>query len=170
MKILLLALLLVPSIALAKQKPKLADYNLVAKMTYHAPHVKDLREGRTDLFYDGDYTCTPGDEHHAPDCRTYDGWLLETQASFTDIFLADGRRIIIGGDGTSWCTAELCKQTSNVEILNKRDLPKIPPDPSITHSPMLEDMMPPKDGGTVEFRYRLLSSDEIEIMPRNLKK
>jgi len=92
---LLIVLLLAGSASLAKTK-----YDHIGKMVYHSPVVKNLLEGRTDLYYDdnfyGDsYICTPGDEHHAPDCRKQIDWLLVVKESYVDVILDDGKTLIV---------------------------------------------------------------------------
>jgi hypothetical protein len=67
-------------------------YDHTAKVTYRAEqkHLKYLLEGRDDLYYDDSYygdnwICTPGDEHHAPDCRKSQDWYVyevDRRASF----------------------------------------------------------------------------------------
>jgi hypothetical protein len=182
--------LLISSLAFAKHKPKPAPvYDHVATMTYHAAHYKYLLEGRTDIFYDGDYECTPGDEHHAPTCATHFDWMIETQKEFKEINLDDGRRVIVGGDGTSWCTSERCTPTSNVWIANPSDLPEPPREvidenpPGVSpevarilneareknRDPRLTPPAPFKDGGTFEFHYRLLEKGNIEVKPKENK-
>jgi hypothetical protein len=78
-------------------KPK---YDHIGKMIYHAAELKYLLEGRTDLYYDdnfyGDrYICTPGDEHHAPDCRKDVDWYATVKPSWTEIVLDDGTKVNI---------------------------------------------------------------------------
>lgn len=70
-----------------------AKYNHVGKVEYHPPQTRDLLAGRTDLFYDGDYICTPGDEHHAPDCRK-NWWVIDAQG-YKTITLDDGTQILV---------------------------------------------------------------------------
>jgi hypothetical protein len=190
MKWVIISVLLISSLAFAKHKPKPAPvYDHVATMIYHAAQFKYLLEGRTDIFYDDEHECTPGDEHHAPTCRTHSDWTIETQKEFKEINLDDGRRVILDGDAMSWCTSERCTPTSNVWIANPSDLPDLPREiidenpPGISpevarilnearhknDDPRLTPPAPLKDGGTVEFHYRLLVKEDIEVKPREIK-
>jgi hypothetical protein len=86
--ILLLALLPVAPAAYARTK-----YDRSGKVEYHPRQMRDLLAGRTDLFYDGDYVCTPGDEHHAPDCRK-NWWVIDAEG-YRSVTLDDGTQILV---------------------------------------------------------------------------
>lgn len=187
--IIFLLLISSPCFAKHKPKPKPISFDHVGTVTYHAAHVKYLLEGRTDIFHDGEYECTPGDEHHAPDCRTFTDWNIVTRKEFTEISLDDGRRVILGGDETSWCTAERCQPTSKVLIANPSDLPELPKEiidenpphisPDVarvlnearhkTDTPLTTPPAPFKDGGTVEFHYGFLDTGDLVVKPKESK-
>jgi len=90
----LAALLLVSTSAFPKKKPKLV-FDHVGKMTNHGPKMRYLLEGRTDLYEDDEYICTPGDEHHAPTCRTYIDWFTVEKVGYVEILLDDGSIMIV---------------------------------------------------------------------------
>lgn len=85
---LLILVALIASCAQAKKK-----YDHLGKVEYHPPQQRDLLAGRTDLFYDGDYICTPGDEHHAPDCRK-NWWVIDAEG-YRKITLDDGTQFLV---------------------------------------------------------------------------
>ena len=70
-------------------------YDHSGTMEYQAGKVKNLIEGRTDLYYAGDYICTPGSEHYAPDCRKSTEWWVTEEESYTSVILDDGTTIIV---------------------------------------------------------------------------
>jgi len=89
----LVFLLLLTSPASARKKPPLSYHE--ATVAYHGPRMRNLLEGRADLFYDGDYVCTPGSEHYAPDCRkTVDWWVTESE-SYAEVVLEDHTILIV---------------------------------------------------------------------------
>ncbi len=91
------------SAAFAKKKPRII-YDHTATMTYHGPNVKNLLDGRTDLYYAGDYTCRPGSEHYAPDCRLSTDWYITVAVSYIEIRLEDNTEIAV----TTWpCDPEI---------------------------------------------------------------
>jgi hypothetical protein len=75
---------------LAQAKTK---YDHWGKAEHHSSQSRYLLAGRTDLFYSGDYTCIPGDEHHAPDCRQ-DWWVIDA-LGYTNVALEDGTQIVV---------------------------------------------------------------------------
>jgi hypothetical protein len=100
--------------------------------------MRDLTAGRTDLYHSGEYTCTPGTEHYAPDCRKAQGWFVR-EGERIDATLEDGTVVAVDwGDATTEVFQTL---------MIKRKL--------VT-------------GGTLEFEYRLRhrrasGPDEINI-------
>jgi hypothetical protein len=86
----LLMLMLAPSATAKKSK-----YNHAATMTHHGAKVTSLIEGRKDLYYSGDYICTPGSDQYAPDCRLQSDWFVVDAVSYDDVLLEDGSQIII---------------------------------------------------------------------------
>jgi len=123
MKILLalsLAIISLASSALAKEK---YDHTGTVVYTQHTYDVKMryMLEGRTDVYYidahgttlsgreDTDnWECVPGDEHHAPDCRTTEGWTtkqVNSTPSMALFVLEDGKRLV--------ATTELCAGNFN---------------------------------------------------------
>jgi len=87
------AALLVPSAQADK-------YNHIGTLESHAPKMKDLIEGRTDLYYAGEYICTPGSEHYAPDCRKITDWFVKTRDGYTTFTLDDGT-VLVNTDSDS---------------------------------------------------------------------
>jgi hypothetical protein len=90
----LAVLLLVSTSAFPKKKPNLV-FDHVGKMTNHDPQMRYLLEGRTDLYEDDEYICTPGDEHHAPTCLTYVDWFVPEKTGYVEILLDDGSIMIV---------------------------------------------------------------------------
>jgi hypothetical protein len=91
--ILLTVIFLAAQFALAKDK-----YDHIGRIDFYPGTVKYLLEGRTDLHYAGDYTCTPGTDNYAPDCRKAEDWYQTTAHSFTFITLEDGTTIRVSED------------------------------------------------------------------------
>lgn len=95
-----LALLLVGGASLQSQAlaptlwtPEQKKFNHVGKMEFQPGVLIDELKGRNDLWYDGEYICIPGDEHHAPTCKKRTEWwhyALEPKTIFT---LEDGKRM-----------------------------------------------------------------------------
>ena len=84
---------LLVSPASARKKQPLSYHE--ATVAYHGPRMRNLIEGRTDLYYSGDYVCTPGSEHYAPDCRkTTDWWITESE-SYAEVVLEDHTILIV---------------------------------------------------------------------------
>lgn len=86
-------LLLVSTNAFCKKKPKPVEH--IGQMTYHAETFHSLLEGRSDLFEDGDYVCLPGDEHHAPTCKTRADWIVTDAFGYVEIKLDDGSTVVV---------------------------------------------------------------------------
>jgi hypothetical protein len=166
----LLLILLCDLLCFAKPK-----YDHTAKVTYRAEqkHLKYLLEGRDDLYYDDSYygdswVCTPGDEHHAPDCRKSQDWYVYEidRAASVKLVLDDGRSITFianheaGISGTGWlhpnCDPEPCDS-------------KFPKIANIWH--LFDDYYLAGEEKDVEFdvSYRLVKTGDIEIKPRPRK-
>lgn len=165
---LVVTLLLLSSLCFAKHKPKVI-YDHVAKITYHAPqkHLKDLLEGRTDLFYDSnfygdDYVCTPGDEHHSPDCRKRQDWYVGVvdQPASIALVLDDGRSIVLVADSfAGWkkmlCGPAPCDTGKPPSVANLDEL--------------IQGYYLGKEDTVFQIRYRLLEAGDVEIKPSSLK-
>lgn len=82
----------------AKKKPA-NDH--VGKAVYHELKLENqLAHYDPDkLYHVGDYICTPGTEHYAPDCRTSTDWFVKTQSPYAEITLDDGRKAIVPFEG-----------------------------------------------------------------------
>ena len=94
MKNLVFVILLLVSInAFCKKKPKPVEH--IGRMTYHAEKFHSLLEGRADLFEDGDYVCLPGDEHHAPTCKTRADWIVTDAFGYIEIKLDDDSTVVV---------------------------------------------------------------------------
>jgi hypothetical protein len=177
MKILPVVLLVIATLAaspaLAKKKPPVS-YDHTATMTYHDSKVRNLLDGRTDLYYSGDYTCTPGSEHFAPDCRLYRDWFHTDVVSYIEIVLENGETIVV--------TDSVCEAPADCQKLEAWDHEKV----QTTLRRTFEDMQNPirefvmeweardrsrperqplKDGAKKTFHYHLLLPGIIEIDP-----
>jgi hypothetical protein len=91
---------LVSSAAFAQQAltptlytPDAKKYDHVGKMVYYPGKMKNLLEGRNDVYHAGDYDCLPGDEHNAPDCRKLIEWKVWEQKPKTVFTLEDGKTL-----------------------------------------------------------------------------
>jgi|SRR5580704_77881 hypothetical protein len=74
-------------------------YKLVGQMEKHPDSApKDLLGGMQDLYYSGEYVCMPGSEHHAPDCRKPEDWVV-TDVGTTTITLQDGTTFEVESNG-----------------------------------------------------------------------
>jgi hypothetical protein len=113
--LLAVAMFAVPS-AFAKKKPSVS-YDHTATMTYHDSKVRNLLDGRTDLYYVGEYTCTPGSEHFAPDCRLYRDWFHTDVVSYIEIALEDGETIVV--------TDSVCEAPADCRKLEPWDHEKV---------------------------------------------
>lgn len=165
-----LAVFLLFSDLLCFARPK---YDHTAKVTYRAEqkHLKYLLEGRDDLYYDDSYygdnwICTPGDEHHAPDCRKSQDWYVYEvdRRGSVALVLDDGRSMTLVADpevanpNAGWlhpkCAPEPCDSKS----------PKIA---NIWH--LFDDYYLGEKDAEFEVSYRLLKTGEIEIKPKPRK-
>jgi hypothetical protein len=178
--------------AFAKKKPRLI-YDHTATMVYHAAKVRNLIEGRTDLYHAGEYTCTPGDEHYAPDCRTYTDWFVTEAVSYTEITLDDGTEIVVtDSPSLCWCDHHSCEPEETktldgdcrkrepwdhdkIRLVVRRDvenignpLLKIASDWTRSKEDIRGKLEFLKDGAKETFRYSLLQGGEIEIDPVDL--
>jgi hypothetical protein len=101
--------------------------------------MRDLTAGRTDLYHSGEYTCTPGTEHYAPDCRKAQGW-----------FVREGERIDATLEDGTVVAVEWSDPTTSVfqTLMIKRNL--------VT-------------GGTLDFEYRLRRRRGFDLDEINIK-
>lgn len=151
----LVALLLVSTRAFCKKKPKLL-FNHVGQMVNHAPKMRYLLEGRTDLFEDDEYICTPGDEHHAPTCQKFVDWWVADAVAYTEFKLDDGSTVIVTNNPSGFEDHEPWKHDKTTITLRftvddlKHPLSQLALDWD-TEDPMT----PLPDGATRTFHYAL---------------
>lgn len=183
--ILLVILLLVSNSGFAKKKPKSQPvYDHVGHIAYHPGTFHDLLEGRNDLFYDGDYTCTPGTEHYAPDCRKHTDWVVTEMIAYNEVSLDDGSILIIPlpsrnavcmsdavtkfyGMANHKKCEEPWQHTEKTTVLQSGD----PLSSQLLGAAASWERRHPKPAGSTmsaEFRYAVNRSAEIQIDPKDM--
>jgi hypothetical protein len=96
--------------------PDAKKYDHVGKMVYYPGKMKNLLEGRNDVYHAGDYDCLPGDEHNAPDCRKFTDWMVWEQKTKTAFTLEDGKVLEEVETGACPYGDNFCQLASNWAI------------------------------------------------------
>lgn len=119
--VIMAALFILSSAALAKKKQKLPEftYDRTGQIIHHAEVRRYALDGRNDLYNSGDYICTPGDEHNAPTCQTYVDWFVTAKAAYDEVLLDDGSVLIIPLTAHPTCGLDRDKKCS--EPWNRTD-------------------------------------------------
>jgi len=150
--LLLTCLLCLP--AFGRKKEKLA-FTHTGEVIAHAAVKVFALSHRDDLFYAGDYVCLPGDEHHAPDCRTYLDWSVIDKFAYTEIRLDDKSAIIV-----CFCQEEAQHEPWRHDATTTT-IRALDPDNDLTLLALRWEGEP--DGQPVRFHYAIDSAGRIRI-------